>query len=99
MLWENDKGTPDLPTIQSGILLGLLSCTFGVDRLGTQFIMDGAKSYLQSGFDTVERCNSERSGEENELSSTELSQEMVSWAVFDVQAWESLIIVYGGEKN
>ncbi|KAJ5757224.1 uncharacterized protein N7511_007406 [Penicillium nucicola] len=86
-LWEKDKGTPDLPTIQSGILLGLLSCTFGVDRLGTQFIMNGAKLYVQTGFDTVERCA--RSEKETELSSEELSQEMVSWAIFDVQAWVS----------
>jgi hypothetical protein len=49
--------------------------------------MNGAKFYLQSGFDTVERCI-ERSEGENELSSAELSQEMVSWAIFDVQAWE-----------
>ncbi|KAJ6071108.1 hypothetical protein N7499_009122 [Penicillium canescens] len=90
LLWENDKGSPDLPTIQSGILLGLLSCTFGVDRLGTQFIMNGAKFYLQSGYDTVERC-SESGEEENELSSAELSQEMVSWAIFDIQALASQV--------
>jgi hypothetical protein len=49
--------------------------------------MNGAKFYLQSGYDTVERCN-EHSEEENQLSSAELSQEMVSWAIFDIQAWE-----------
>ncbi|OQD83155.1 hypothetical protein PENANT_c018G04386 [Penicillium antarcticum] len=91
LLWESDKGTPDLPTIQSGILLGLLSCTFGIDRLGTQFIMNGAKLYLQSSFDTVERCSSEHSEKKSELSSAELSQEMVSWAIFDVQALASQV--------
>jgi hypothetical protein len=49
--------------------------------------MNGAKFYLQSGYDTVEHYN-EHSEEENQLSSAELSQEMVSWAVFDIQAWE-----------
>jgi len=87
-LWENEKGKRDIPTIQSGILLGLLSCTFGVDRLGTQFIMNGARSYSQQGLHTPpDRRHSNGSDEdENDLSPSELSQEMVSWAIFDVQA-------------
>jgi hypothetical protein len=85
-LWENDKGKRDLPTIQSGILLGLLSCTFGLDRLGTQFIMNGARSYSQQGLHVPDRTRSESKEDVTGLSSLELSQEMVSWAIFDVQA-------------
>lgn len=82
-LWENDKRKRDLPTIQSGILLGLLSCTFGLDRLGTQFIMNGARSYSQQG---LHKPVDEKHNAQVDLSASELSQEMVSWAIFDVQA-------------
>lgn len=88
-LWEKEKAKQDLPTIQSGILLGLLSCTFGVDRLGTQFIMNGARSYSQQGLHIP---SGDKGEDQTDLSAPELSQEMVSWAIFDVQA--SVICFY-----
>lgn len=87
LLWEKEKMNLDVPTIQSGILLGLLSCTFGIDRLGTQFIMSGAKSYSQQGFHIDSDQSSTSGSDKRDLSATELSREMVSWAIYDVQAW------------
>ncbi|KAJ5457466.1 hypothetical protein N7475_008854 [Penicillium sp. IBT 31633x] len=93
LLWEKEKSNPSLPTIQSGILLGLLSCTFGLDRLGTQFIMHGAKSYTQQGLHIPldQSSYGKSSDKKRDLSPTELSQEMVSWAIFDLQALASQV--------
>ncbi|CEN61698.1 hypothetical protein ASPCAL08348 [Aspergillus calidoustus] len=42
-LWQQDKDRVDLPTVQSSILIGLLCCTFGLDKIGTQYITRGAE--------------------------------------------------------
>ncbi|KAF7587869.1 hypothetical protein BBP40_006638 [Aspergillus hancockii] len=48
-LWELEKNDASLPTAQSSILIGLLCCTFGLDRIGTQYIMHGAQLCLRLG--------------------------------------------------
>ncbi|KAE8340670.1 hypothetical protein BDV24DRAFT_151794 [Aspergillus arachidicola] len=48
-LWEVEKHLKTLPTAQSSILIGLLCCTFGLDRFGTQYIMHGAQLCLNLG--------------------------------------------------
>ncbi|KAJ5121028.1 uncharacterized protein N7515_008989 [Penicillium bovifimosum] len=92
-LWEKGKANPDIPTIQSGLLLGLLACTFGLDRLGTQFIMHGARSYSQQRFhsDFYQFSSSENSDEERDLAPEEASQEMISWGIYDVQTIASQV--------
>ncbi|PWY96555.1 hypothetical protein BO94DRAFT_561983 [Aspergillus sclerotioniger CBS 115572] len=42
-LWQSEKDDAGLPTAQSSIMIGLLCCTFGIDRLGTRYIMHGAQ--------------------------------------------------------
>jgi hypothetical protein len=103
-LWEKEKANPDIPTIQSGLLLGLLACTFGVDRLGTQFIMNGARSYSEQRFhsDFYRPSSSEISDDERDLSPAEISQEMISWGIYDVQSLSTsrlLIVALTDQSN
>ncbi|KAJ5559258.1 hypothetical protein N7535_009486 [Penicillium sp. DV-2018c] len=91
-LWEKEKANPDIPTIQSGLLLGLLACTFGLDRLGTQFIMNGARSYSEQRFHSdFYQSSSENSDEERDLTPAEIAQEMISWGIYDVQTIASQV--------
>ncbi|KAF7162843.1 hypothetical protein CNMCM5623_007965 [Aspergillus felis] len=85
-LWQTEKGQLNLPIAQSSILIGLLFCTLGIDRLGTKYILHGAgvchkldlhcksPAYLYSNVDR------------DELGPISRCHKLVAWAVFDVQA-------------
>jgi hypothetical protein len=84
-LWALEKETADIPTLQSGILLGLLCCTFGTDRLGTELIMRGAAMYYRSGFHE-EGAPYFQCANADLRQSTARAQKLISWGVFDVQS-------------
>lgn len=84
-LWELEKETVDIPTLQSGILLGLLCCTFGTDRLGTELIMRGAAMYYRSGLHK-EGAPYFQSANEDLRDSMVRAQKLISWGIFDVQS-------------
>lgn len=84
-IWEREKETVDIPTLQSGILLGLLCCTFGTDRLGTELIMRGAAMYYRSGLHK-EGAPYFQSANEGLRHSMARAQKLISWGIFDVQS-------------
>lgn len=84
-LWEREKETVDIPTLQSGILLGLLCCTFGTDRLGTELIMRGAAMYYRSGLHKKSAPYFESTNEDLRQSMAR-AQKLISWGIFDVQS-------------
>ncbi|KAH1610372.1 hypothetical protein KXX44_001970 [Aspergillus fumigatus] len=85
-LWQLEKDQLNLPVAQSSILIGILCCTLGIDRLGTKYILHGAElchkldlhcetpAYLYSNVDR------------DELGPISKCHKLVAWAVFDVQA-------------
>lgn len=85
-LWQIEKDQLNLPVAQSSILIGILCCTLGIDRLGTKYILHGAElchkldlhcetpAYLYSNVDR------------DELGPISKCHKLVAWAVFDVQA-------------
>ncbi|OOQ85524.1 putative C6 transcription factor [Penicillium brasilianum] len=89
-LWALEKDTADIPTLQSGILLGLLCCTFGTDRLGTELIMRGAAMYYRSGLHEEGapyfQCANDDLGQ-----NMARAQKLISWGVFDVQSLASQV--------
>ncbi|KKK13114.1 hypothetical protein ARAM_006750 [Aspergillus rambellii] len=83
--WTAEKDSQNLPTVQSSILIGLLCCTFGLDKLGTNYILHGAE--LSNRFD-LNKANSAYflSGVEDDPTAVSNCQKLVAWAVFDIQA-------------
>ncbi|PYI08808.1 C6 transcription factor [Aspergillus sclerotiicarbonarius CBS 121057] len=55
-LWQSEKDDAGLPTAQSSIMIGLLCCTFGIDRLGTGYIMHGAQ-LSHADVELMSRCH------------------------------------------
>ncbi|RAK74058.1 putative C6 transcription factor [Aspergillus fijiensis CBS 313.89] len=84
-LWNVEKEITCLPTAQSSVMIGLLCCTFGLDRMGTRYIMHGATLCL--GLRLHEECPSflEDTVDED-VESLHRCHRLVAWAVFDVQA-------------
>jgi hypothetical protein len=80
-----EKEKFDITTLQSGILLGLLCCTFGTDRLGTELIMRGAAMYYRSGLHK-EGAPYFQCANENLRQSMVRAQKLISWGIFDVQS-------------
>ncbi|KAL4920372.1 hypothetical protein BDW62DRAFT_16515 [Aspergillus aurantiobrunneus] len=84
-LWSREKDTVDLPTAQSSILIGLLCCTFGIDKIGTNYIMRGAELSSQLSLDQ-ENCPYFVCDPDDNPTALSTCQKLVSWAVFDIQA-------------
>jgi hypothetical protein len=84
-LWAREKETIDIPTLQSGILLGLLCCTFGTDRLGTELIMRGAAMYYQTDLHK-DGAPYFQCVDDDLRRSMARAQKLISWGVFDVQS-------------
>ncbi|KAE8154431.1 Zn(II)2Cys6 transcription factor [Aspergillus avenaceus] len=85
-LWELQKGDVTLPTAQSSIMIGLLCCTFGLDRIGTQYIMHGAKLCLQFNLP------GESSYFGDDVDGQNLRcHKLVAWAIYDVQGLASQV--------
>ncbi|KAL4979622.1 hypothetical protein BDW66DRAFT_157092 [Aspergillus desertorum] len=84
-LWLQERNSTDLPTVQSSILIGLLCCTFGIDKVGTSYIIRGAEISARHNFDK-HYCPyfSYDSGDDPTMISN--CQKLVSWAIFDIQA-------------
>ncbi|KAB8229840.1 putative C6 transcription factor [Aspergillus alliaceus] len=89
-LWEVEKHNASLPTAQSSIMIGLLCCTFGLDRIGTQYIMHGAQLCLDLGLDqeSPQYIYGDSPDEGGYLSRC---HKLVSWAVYDVQGLASQV--------
>ncbi|GMG27108.1 unnamed protein product [Aspergillus oryzae var. brunneus] len=85
-LWEVEKHLKSLPTAQSSILIGLLCCTFGLDRFGTQYIMHGAQLCLNLGLQN-ESPSYFYGGAPDEYGHLARSHKLVAWAV-KVPAWK-----------
>ncbi|PWY90946.1 hypothetical protein BO70DRAFT_283616 [Aspergillus heteromorphus CBS 117.55] len=84
-LWHADQYDPGLPAAQSSIMIGLLCCTFGLDRLGTKYIMMGAELTRRLGL----HCASApyfTSDVEDEVLPLSRCHKLVATGVFDVQA-------------
>ncbi|PYH48998.1 putative C6 transcription factor [Aspergillus saccharolyticus JOP 1030-1] len=84
-LWNLEKDITCLPTAQSSIMIGLLCCTFGLDRMGTRYIMHGATLSRRLGLHH-EHPSFFRSDGDEEAESASRCHKLVAWAVFDVQA-------------
>ncbi|PYH97100.1 Zn(II)2Cys6 transcription factor [Aspergillus ellipticus CBS 707.79] len=84
-LWHAEKNNPGLPTAQSSIMIGLLCCTFGIDRLGTTYIMHGAALSRRLG---LHRLSSPyfSTDVDDEVGSISRCHKLVATGVFDVQA-------------
>ncbi|KAL4990407.1 hypothetical protein BDW68DRAFT_194676 [Aspergillus falconensis] len=84
-LWLQERDSADLPTVQSSILIGLLCCTFGIDKVGTNYIIRGADMSAKHNIDKNDcpyfSCDS---GYDPTMISN--CQKLVSWAIFDIQA-------------
>ncbi|OOO05166.1 Zn(2)-C6 fungal-type DNA-binding domain [Aspergillus oryzae] len=89
-LWEVEKHLKSLPTAQSSILIGLLCCTFGLDRFGTQYIMHGAQLCLNLGLQN-ESPSYFYGGAPDEYGHLARSHKLVAWAVYDVQGLASQV--------
>ncbi|KAE8375706.1 hypothetical protein BDV26DRAFT_267300, partial [Aspergillus bertholletiae] len=89
-LWELEKQLESLPTAQSSILIGLLCCTFGLDRFGTQYIMHGAQLCLDLGLQEEHPSYfyDDSTDEDGHLARC---HKLVSWAVYDVQGLASQV--------
>ncbi|KAL2786409.1 hypothetical protein BJX66DRAFT_31266 [Aspergillus keveii] len=84
-LWQQDKDRSDLPTTQSSILIGLLCCTFGLDKIGTQYITRGAE--ISTRFELHKQQSSYFFWDIDDDPAAILNcQKLVSWAVFDIHA-------------
>lgn len=80
-----ERGTVSLPTAQSGIMIGLLCCTFGIDRLGTRYIMHGAQISRQ--LDLHQESSAYFTAQpDNDSIAIVKAHKMLAWAIFDVQA-------------
>ncbi|RAL10288.1 putative C6 transcription factor [Aspergillus homomorphus CBS 101889] len=84
-LWNIEKEITCLPTAQSSIMIGLLCCTFGIDRMGTSYIMHGATLCRQLGLHQ-EQPSFLQDDIDREADSVSRCHKLISWAVFDVQA-------------
>ncbi|KAJ5489106.1 hypothetical protein N7539_003996 [Penicillium diatomitis] len=84
-LWELEKERLDVPTLQSGILLGLLCCTFGTDRVGMELVMRGASLYYRLGLHEEGAPYYDCINLDLKVSMAR-AQKLVSWGIFDVQA-------------
>ncbi|KAL4811064.1 hypothetical protein BDV18DRAFT_155674 [Aspergillus unguis] len=86
-LWLQKQNSTDidLPTIQSSVLIGLLCCTFGIDKVGTNYIMRGAAMSAKMGLDR-EDCEYFACREGDDAQALQNCQKFVSWAVYDIQA-------------
>ncbi|PWY67956.1 hypothetical protein BO94DRAFT_527934 [Aspergillus sclerotioniger CBS 115572] len=51
-LWQRDKATVSLPTMQSSLLLGLFFCAAGKDKIGVEYIQYGARMGLHLNLHT-----------------------------------------------
>ncbi|OGM39685.1 C6 transcription factor [Aspergillus bombycis] len=89
-LWEIEKRIESLATAQSSILIGLLCCTFGLDRFGTQYIMHGAQLCLNLGLqhEHPSYFYDDAPDEDGQLAKC---HKLVSWAVYDVQGIASQV--------
>ncbi|GAA85248.1 C6 transcription factor [Aspergillus luchuensis IFO 4308] len=84
-LWQSEKDDAGLPTAQSSIMIGLLCCTFGIDRLGTRYIMHGAQLSRQLGLHR-ESAPYFATDVEADVGSLSRCHKFVACGVFDVQA-------------
>ncbi|KAI9041822.1 putative C6 transcription factor [Aspergillus affinis] len=89
-LWLLERETIALPTAQSGIMIGLLCCTFGIDRLGTRYIMHGARLSRQLGLHQESSTYFQTRPGDPSLSMMK-AHKMLAWAIFDVQALASQV--------
>ncbi|KAL4996014.1 hypothetical protein BDV10DRAFT_173252 [Aspergillus recurvatus] len=84
-LWLQERDNTDLPTVQSSILIGLLCCIFGIDKVGTNYIIHGAEVSARHNIHKNDcpyfSCDS---GDNPTMFSN--CQKLVSWAIFDIQA-------------
>ncbi|KAH8434426.1 fungal specific transcription factor domain-containing protein [Aspergillus melleus] len=71
-------------------MIGLLCCTFGIDRLGTRYIMHGAKLSRQLGLHQESSTYFQPLPGDNMISMMK-AHKMLSWAIFDVQALASQV--------
>jgi hypothetical protein len=92
-LWLQEKESTDLPTVQASILIGLLCCTFGIDKLGTSYIIHGAELSARYNIDESDCPYFSCDGNDNPTTISN-SQKLVSWAIFDIQAYEYLFVIY-----
>ena len=84
-LWNRERETADLPTLQSGILLGLYCCAFGNDRLGSELIMRGSSLYCQAGFHEQSSPYFHCRDGDSEHNMTR-AHKLITWGIYDVQA-------------
>ncbi|GES59648.1 Zn(II)2Cys6 transcription factor [Aspergillus terreus] len=84
-LWELEKTDACLPTAQASILIGLLCCTFGIDRIGTRYILHGAELAQQFGLDR-DGAGYFATENTNLIVPIHRCQTIVAWAFFDIQA-------------
>ncbi|KAL4888163.1 hypothetical protein BDV59DRAFT_189219 [Aspergillus ambiguus] len=84
-LWELEKADARLPTAQGSILIGLLCCTFGIDRIGTRYILHGAE--LAQKF-CLDRADAPYFLTDNAdfVAPLRRCHTLVAWAFFDIQA-------------
>ncbi|KAI9374325.1 hypothetical protein BJX61DRAFT_551505 [Aspergillus egyptiacus] len=85
-LWLQEKDTVDLPTAQSSILIGLLCCTFGIDKIGTKYILHGAELSARLGIHKADSPYFSRDVSDDDPTAISNCQKLVSWAIFDIQA-------------
>jgi hypothetical protein len=85
-LWELEKTDACLPTAQGSILIGLLCCTFGIDRIGTRYILHGAELAQQFGLDR-DGAGYFATENTNLVDPIHRCQTIVAWAFFDIQAY------------
>ncbi|KAL3454949.1 hypothetical protein BJX64DRAFT_273219 [Aspergillus heterothallicus] len=84
-LWHQDKDRNDLPTVQSSILIGLLCCTFGLDKIGTKYISLGAE--MSSRLEIHKEHSPYFVWDIDDDPTAILNcQKLVSWAVLDIHA-------------
>ncbi|KAL2809643.1 hypothetical protein BJX63DRAFT_404927 [Aspergillus granulosus] len=84
-LWQQDKGRLDLPTVQSSILISILCCTFGLDKIGTRYLTRGVEIGVRLEIHK-ERSPYFFSDIDDGPTAILNCQKLVSWAVFDLQA-------------
>ncbi|RHZ68422.1 hypothetical protein CDV55_104398 [Aspergillus turcosus] len=85
-LWLIEKGQLNLPVAQSSILIGLLCCTLGIDRLGTKYILHGAELCHKLELHCESPAYLYSNVNRDELGPISRCHKLVAWAVFDVQA-------------
>ncbi|KAL5336038.1 hypothetical protein BJX70DRAFT_390231 [Aspergillus crustosus] len=84
-LWSQERDSTDVPTMQSSILIGLLCCTFGIDKIGTQYITRGAQLSNRMNI-PKDNCAYFSCDVDEDPAATLNYHKLVSWAVFDIQA-------------